>query len=263
MRRLARGGAQRIDVGDLAVRVWGVDRIGAGMPAIVLVHGIGVSHRYLARTHNVLRERAPADRVAVLSVDLPGCGGLPKPRTDADVPRMAAALGAALDRCGVGGAVLVGHSMGAQWVTELARQRPGLARAVVLIGPVADDRHRTASAQARALVVDTLREAPGTNMVVFTDYLRCGVPWYLRQLRHMLAYPLEERARELTQPVLVVRGARDPIAGEGWCRRIAAAAPRGAFSVVSGGAHVIQDAQPGALAAALLACLSEVEFSSF
>ena len=258
MRRLAHGGAQRVDVGDLALRVWGVDRVGAGTPAVVLVHGIGVSHRYLARTHNALRELIPAERAAVLTVDLPGYGGLPKPRTDADVPRIAAALGLALDRCGVDDAVLVGHSMGTQWVTELARQRPGLARGVVLIGPVADDRHRTAFAQARALAVDTLRESPGTNVVVFTDYLRCGVPWYLRQLRHMLAYPLEERARDLTQPLLVVRGDRDPIAGEEWCRRIAAAAPRGEFGVVAGGAHVIQDAQPRRLAATLVAHAAEV-----
>lgn len=252
MKRVARGDAQRVDVDDLALRVWGVDRAAAGTPALVLVHGIGVSHRYLARTHNALRDLTLAGRVAVLSVDLPGHGGLPKPHGDADVSRVAAALGLALDRCGIEDAVLVGHSMGAQWVTELARQRPALARGVVLIGPVADHRHRTAFAQARALAVDTLREAPGTNVVVFTDYLRCGVPWYLRQLRHMLAYPIEDRVRDLPSPILVVRGARDPVAGDAWCRRIASAAPRGASTVVPGGAHVIQDAQPRRLAATLL-----------
>ncbi len=260
MRRVAHGGDRRIDVGDLAFRVWGVDRLVDGIPALVLVHGIGVSHRYLARTHNALREQTSADRVAVLSVDLPGHGGLPKPRADADVPRVAAALGAAIARCGVEDAVLVGHSMGAQWVTELARARPGLPRGVVLIGPVVDDRHRTAFAQARALTVDTLREGPGTNAVVFSDYLRCGVPWYVRQLRHMLAYPLEQRVGELAQPVLVVRGDRDPIASEVWCRRIAAG-PRGDFVTVAGGAHVIQDAQPDRLAAALLTYSADVGFA--
>jgi pimeloyl-ACP methyl ester carboxylesterase len=190
--------------------------------------------------------------MAVVSVDLPGHGGMPKPDGDADIARVAAGLDDTLARCGIGRAVLVGHSMGAQWVTELAHRRRDSTAGVVLIGPVADDRHRTFFAQARALAVDTLREPLSTNVVIFTDYLRCGVPWYLRQSRHMLTYPLEQRVRALPVPTLVMRGDRDPIAGDDWIRRLSATAPRGAVTVIPGGAHVIQDRQPEAVAAALL-----------
>ncbi|WP_199484450.1 alpha/beta fold hydrolase, partial [Microbacterium sp. C448] len=117
-------------------------------------------------------------------------------------------------------AVLVGHSMGAQWVVELARQRPDLAASVVLIGPVADDEHRTIRAQSLALALDTLGEPPVVNAIVFAEYIRCGMPWYLTQLRHMMAYPIEDGVADLVVPVLIVRGGNDPVAGLEWCRRL-------------------------------------------
>lgn len=150
---------------------------------VVLVHGIGMSHRYLARLHQALSPDA-----AVYSIDLPGFGGLPKPGTDVSVAMMASALGHVIASLDAGPVVLVGHSMGAQWVVELAAQRPDLVETVVVIGPVADAAHRTAPAQMLALAIDTLGETPRINAIVFTDYLRCGMPWYLRQVRHMLAY---------------------------------------------------------------------------
>jgi len=246
------GDPRRIDIGDLAYRVWGAAALTGELPTIVLVHGIGVSHRYLARLHEELRRRA-SGRFAVVSVELPGHAGLPKPRADADVSRIATGLDAALAACGAGPLVLVGHSMGAQWVTELAVRRGGRdVTAVVLMGPVSDEAHRSHGAQAVALAVDTLRERLRTNAIVFADYVRCGVRWYLTQSRHMVAYPIEERVARLELPVLVMRGERDPIAGESWCRRLAAATRRARLAVVPGGAHVVQDAAPEAVADRLL-----------
>ncbi len=206
-----------------------------------------MSHRYLRGLRRELARSA-----TVLSVDLPGYGGMPKPGRDVDIDTMGAALAVVLRRLRVGGATLVGHSMGAQWVVEAARRDPAVAGCVVLVGPVADERHRTVRAQALALATDTLRESPRVNAIVFSDYLRCGPRWYLTQLRHMIAYPLEDRVRCLQMPLGVVRGSRDPIAGQEWCRRIAAAAPRGAVAEIAGGAHVVQEHSPAALATEIL-----------
>lgn len=161
-------------------------------PAFVLIHGIGTSHRYLARLH---RELARTDEVHAF--DLPGFGGMPKPDAAMDVPDMAAGLASVLDHLGLSSAVLVGHSMGAQWVVELAATRPDLAAGVVLIGPVADDARRTTLAQSAALFRDALREPFGANAVVFLDYARCGPVWFATQLRCMIAYPIEERIRRI------------------------------------------------------------------
>jgi pimeloyl-ACP methyl ester carboxylesterase len=238
---------RRVEIGGLAFRVIESTRpAGATAPAVVLIHGIGVSHRYLARLHDEL-----SMTTAVASIDLPGFGGLPKPSGDVGIGRMSAALGEIVAALGHERVVLVGHSMGAQWAIETASQRPEIASMVVAIGPVADDRHRTPASQARALAVDTLGETPAINAIVLADYLRCGIPWYLTQLRHMLAYPTEEKVAALTRPLLVVRGGSDPVAGRDWCRRLALRAPAGRLVEVPGGHHVVQQSSPRAVASAI------------
>lgn len=239
------------DVDGLTFAVRASVRVGVDRPAIVLVHGIGVSHRYLALLHDVLAEQR-----TVYSIDLPGFGGLPKPPRDVDVPAMAAALGVVVASLGAGPVVLVGHSMGSQWVVELAMQRPELVTDVVAMGPVADARHRTALAQTAALALDTLGEGPAINVVVFTDYVRCGPRWYLIQLRHMLAYRLEDRVAELRRPLLLIRGERDPIAGREWCRMLRDRAPRASLVAIPGQFHVAQQSRPRAVASAILAHVS-------
>jgi pimeloyl-ACP methyl ester carboxylesterase len=215
-------------------------------PTYVLVHGVGASHRYLARLHRELE----ADSL-VYSVDLPGFGGMPKPSDSPTVNEMAVRLARVLDVLGVRNAVLVGHSMGAQWVVELALIRPELAARVVVMGPVTDSAHRTLLAQSRALAVDILGEPPLTNATVFIDYLRCGPLYYLAQSKPMLSYPIDERVASLSQPLLVLRGGNDPIAGDDWCRRLVARAPVGCLVTVPGNRHVVQFTAPKAVAGAL------------
>ncbi|MFS0866422.1 alpha/beta fold hydrolase [Microbacterium sp. 179-B 1A2 NHS] len=215
---------------------------------MVLVHGIGMSSRYFRNLSRRLRGHR-----RVVCVDLPGHGGLRRPGRDVDVAAMARGLAVVLERTDAAGCVVVGHSMGAQWVVETALIAPDLVARVVAIGPVTDDAHRTVPAQAAALAMDSLREPPRVNAVVFSDYVRCGIRWYLTQLRHMMAYPLEGRVARLSQPLLVLRGARDPIAGTRWCRALAASARDGRFVEIPGAAHVAQATRTDAVAAQLLA----------
>lgn len=236
----------RVDIDGLAFRVIAT-RGGIGRP-VVLVHGIGVSHRYLARLHDVLAENR-----TVYSIDLPGFGGLPKPTTDVDVTAMASALGKVVESLDTGEVVLVGHSMGSQWVVELGVRRPELMSFVVAMGPVADEAHRTMLAQTVALARDTLGEPPQVNAIVFSDYLRCGVPWYLTQLRHMLSYPLEDRVSSLSRPLLLIRGGSDPIAGLEWCRRLRDRAAQAELVIIPGQHHVAQHSRPRAVADAIVA----------
>lgn len=217
----------------------------------VLVHGIGTSHRYLSKLHEELARDAQ-----VHSLDLPGFGGLPKPGASLSVRGMAAALGSVLDHLGVASAVLVGHSMGAQWVVELAASRPDLASEVVLIGPVADDEHRTAWSQAAGLARDTIGETLSANGVVLLDYVRCGPVWFLKQLREMIAYPIEGRIRSIVAPLLVIRGGNDPIAGTAWCRKLRWRARNGSFVVVPGNRHVVQFTAASTVASAIRAFLT-------
>ncbi len=219
----------------------------------VLIHGIGTSHRYMVRLHDALAAGAE-----VHSIDLPGFGGLPKPAGSPDVSRIAGALATVLDDLGVRGAVLIGHSMGAQWVVELAVQRPDLAQAVAISSPVTDSEHRSLLTQTLLLAHDCLREPPTVSVTVMPDYLRCGPVWYFKQVRHMLRYPLEHRVAQLAAPLLVIRGGADRIAGQRWCTRLSELAPSGSMAVIPGHRHVVQFTAAAAFAARIRTFLDQV-----
>lgn len=221
---------------------------GSAEPPFVLVHGIGMSHRYLDRLHGILS--ATAD---TYSVDLPGFGPNPNPREAFSVQDHAAVLLELLAGRGVGSCVLVGHSMGAQIVTAAAAKAPELAAGLVLIGPVVDRRRRSVWRQAAALGHDSLRELPSANLIVLTDYLRTGMRWYVRQVRPMMAYRLEDEIGKVACPVLVLRGSRDPVAREPWCRELSRAARSGTFGDIPGQPHVAQHGAPHLTAEAILA----------
>ena len=216
-------------------------------PSFVLVHGIGTSHRYFAPLHSALA--AVGDTV---SIDMPGFGGVAKPREILTVEGHARVLAAVFDQFGWGPVVLVGHSMGAQVVTELARVRPDLVSHLVLIGPVTDPRRASAVHQGLALFRDTLREPMAGNFLVFADYLRCGPPWFLSQLPSMLAYRTDLALRTVIAPTLVVRGGNDPIARASWCQRMVSQAVDGELLDLPGHRHLVQFSAPSATAAGIV-----------
>ncbi|MHA6669676.1 alpha/beta fold hydrolase [Homoserinimonas sp. A447] len=235
-----------VQVDGLACRMHTSTASAEEAPVFVLLHGIGMSHRYLAKLHRELRSSA-----TVISFDLPGFGGTPKPPDHVSVEQYATLIGDSLDRSGVGECVVVGHSMGSQFAVELARQRPTLVSRVVLIGPVVDARRRTVLRQVAALATDFLVESPSTNLIVLTDYLRCGPRWYLAELPEMMAYPTDERITDVSAPVLVMRGARDPVVGAVWSAVLAARAPAGRMLQIPGCGHVVQQSEPAVVADAI------------
>jgi pimeloyl-ACP methyl ester carboxylesterase len=191
--------------------------------------------------------------VDTYSIDLPGFGATPRPEHTLPVADHAAYILGALEQLGVLEFVLVGHSMGSQFAIEAALQQPGRVSRLVLMGPVVDPQRRTVLQQALALGRDSLFfESPSSNALVFTDYLRCGPTWYLKTLRVMMNYPTEQRITSVTAPVLVVRGANDPVAPVDWCRRLAASTGQGRMLEVGGSGHVVQHNRSGEVAGAIL-----------
>ncbi|NUP58474.1 MAG: alpha/beta hydrolase [Pseudarthrobacter sp.] len=219
----------------------------AAQPAYILVHGIGVSHRYLQKLHGELARSAPT-----YSLDLPGFAGTPRPGRQLSVEDYGAFIAQALKASGIRSYILVGHSMGVQFAIEAALYAPGQARKLVLMGPVVDDRHRSVRRQALALFLDALlRENAGSNWIVFSDYFRCGPRWYFTELPIMMAYPTEKRLAGIDVPVLVLRGDRDQVAGPEWSLRLSRMAAQGRFAEVPGAGHVVQHLRPRQVAAAI------------
>jgi pimeloyl-ACP methyl ester carboxylesterase len=210
-------------------------------PTVVLVHGIGMSHRSFHRSQAAL-----AAEHRTVSVDLPGFGGVPGAGRRLSIEELGDLVVRAVRSAGAGELVLAGQSMGTQVVAEGARLHPEIVRSVVLISPVVVPGRRWAALQAVDLARDSFVEGARMNAVLTTDYLR-SMPQYVRELRPMLRHRLEDTVPRLTQPVLVVRGTQDPIARGDWAERVASAAQRGVL-VELPGPHHVQERQPVAFA---------------
>ncbi|MBE0009229.1 MULTISPECIES: alpha/beta fold hydrolase [unclassified Arthrobacter] len=220
-------------------------------PNFVMVHGIGMSHRYFDRLQAELGSHGNTHLL-----DLPGFGGMPKPGRQLRVEDYATAIAAALDASGIRSCVLIGHSMGAQFTTELALQRPDLVTDLVVMGPVTDSTRRSALWHTAALALNSLGERPLTNAMVRMDYARCGLPWYFTELPVMLGYSIDERLPLVTQPVLVVRGSIDSVARSPWCHRLADSAQHGQLVEIPGQPHVVHRGGAAEVARAILAFLA-------
>lgn len=105
-----------------------------GAPALLLIQNAATP---IALWDPVIPALAGACRV--IRADLLG-HGKSGPAAACDVPAQAGRAGAALDRLGVGRAMVVGHSSGGMVATALAEQRPGLVAGLGLIntGPSPD-----------------------------------------------------------------------------------------------------------------------------
>lgn len=219
-------------------------------PVFVLLHGIGMSHRYYRRLQALLAQHGDTH-----AIDLPGFGGTPRPDRQLSIAEYAGHIAATLEKMGASRIVLIGHSMGTQFATELAVQRPDLVSHLVLLGPVVDPARRTVFQQALSLGLDSLLESPVGNAIVFREYARSGLRWYLTELPVMMSYDLDARLALANQPTLVIRGSRDPVAPRLWCQKLSAAAPDGRFLEIPDKPHIVQHGGAADTAAGILALI--------
>ena len=231
---------------DIEVIAYRSGPLPASAPVVVLLHGIGMSHRTFEELQPLLAAEFP-----VISLDLPGFGATRTPARPLTVADHEDAVDEALDRLGVHNRILVGHSMGCQFAIEQAIRRPGEVAGIVLVAPVVDSERRNLAAQARDLALDTLREPPHANARVLVDYVKAGLGWYLVTLKAMFDYDTEARMRLTSCGVVVVCGERDPVARSPWCRRLVDAAGRGTLVTVPGTAHAVPLTAPGELVEAV------------
>lgn len=220
-------------------------------PAIVLVHGLGVSSRYMAPTAALL-----AGKYRVFAPDLPGFGKTSKPASRLDLDALADALAEWMDAEGLARATLIGNSVGCQTLVRFAVRHPDKLTALVLQGPTLDPSSGTPGQIVRWLRAGS-REPFSLNWVILRDYLETR-PWillgtFVDALRDDLVTSLPA----IEVPVLVVRGARDTIVSHEWAERIATLLPRGRLVTLPGAAHTINYSAPRAFLNVLTPFLEE------
>lgn len=99
---------------------------GDGEPTLVLIHGWSCDRRYWRGQVSGL-----ADRYRVVAIDLAGHGDSGTGRTAYTMSAFGADVAAVIDRLGLRGAILVGHSMGGDVAIEAALARPDAIAGVV------------------------------------------------------------------------------------------------------------------------------------
>ncbi|MFJ7147607.1 alpha/beta fold hydrolase [Streptomyces sp. NPDC100445] len=212
-------------------------------PEVVCVHGLGCSYRYWLPF-----ARALAPHARTVAPDLPGFGRTRGPRRALGIRQLSLALADWLRATGRGPTVLVANSIGCQIVVDLAVHAPELVGPVVLDGPTFDRRARSLWTQTARLLRDIPWESPALWPPLLTSYAECGPRRALRTCRYALDDPVESKLHLLRTPVVVARGARDPVVPEAWAREVTALLPQGRLLSVPGAGHAVHFSAPGALA---------------
>jgi len=224
-----------IDVGDLRVRAVVA---GSGRP-VVLVHGYGVSGRYMLPLARVLALSALCAYVP----DLPRHAGRDGRGAGFGIGELADALGAWVEAVGLARPAFVANSMGCQIVTDLAARRPEQVGPMVLVGPTVDPARRGARRQLAGALRDAARE-PLSLVALAVRETGAGIGPLLSTARSALADRIEERLPLLEQPTVVVHGDADGFLGGDWAERVASLLPRGRLVVVPGESHAVHYTRP-------------------
>jgi pimeloyl-ACP methyl ester carboxylesterase len=226
--------SHRFVAGGLGIHTW---TAGEGEP-VVLVHGFGVSGRYMLPLAQSL-----ARWFFVIVPELPGSGRSQKPPTPLGIGGLAEALAGYLDVLELERPAFVGNSMGCQVITELAFQLPGRAGPLALVGPTVDPDQRRARHQVLGGVRDLAREPLSLLTHPAQDGMK-GIRTLLATARSALADRIEDRLPLIEQPTLVVRGSQDPFVSPAWADRVAALLPRSRLVVVPGEPHAVHYTRP-------------------
>jgi 2-hydroxy-6-oxonona-2,4-dienedioate hydrolase len=223
----------------------------AGGHPVVFVHGLGA-----ASEAQLPAARLAAARWPVHVPDLPGFGRSPGPGHTLDVDALADRLAAWAEAVDLPPAAFIGNSAGCQVLAALAQRHPQRVDRLVLQGPTVDPEQRSAVRQIARFVLDGPVERPSLGLVQVRGARQAGLRRLLGTLRVILADAIEQRLPELTCPVLVVRGTRDPLVPARWAAEAARLAPRGQLRSVRGAPHCMVYSAPRELLGAAAPFLS-------
>ena len=214
-------------------------RAGGAGPPVVLVHGYGVSGRYLVPLARIL-----AGSCSAYVPDLPGHGRSQRLDVAPGIGELTDSLCAWLDEVGLERPAFVANSMGCQIVTQLAVRSPERVGPMVLSGPTVDPARRAGRRQIFAGLRETAHEPVSLVALAARDGLGHDVQQLRAAARSALDDRMEERLPLIDQPTVVVHGERDAFVSREWAEHVAALLPRGRLVVVPGEPHAVPYTKP-------------------
>lgn len=214
--------------------------------AIVMVHGLVVSSRYMIPT---ALELAPDYHVYI--PDLPGYGKSDKHVPILNIAELADVLAEWMQAIGVRQAVLLGNSLGCQIIAQFAVRHPENLLKAILVGPTMDRRARTVHQEIGRWLLNCPFEPWHLFPIVIRDYLDIGFRRFVTTFRYGLQDAIEDHLPGIQIPTLVVRGSRDTVVPQRWAEEVKQLLPQGQFVVIEGAAHDVNYNSPRELAHAV------------
>jgi pimeloyl-ACP methyl ester carboxylesterase len=214
-----------------------------GAPAIVHVHGFGISGTYLTPTASRL---APFFQTYV--PDLPGFGRSQHPKQPLGIPALADAVARFMDLVGLDKATLLGNSLGCPITAAFAAAHPDRIERAILVSPAGGPHNRPIIRGVGQLALAGLREPLGMAPIAVNDYLHYGLIQTWDLFRSMIAFPGVQRFFGLKVPILIVLGDRDPLVSERRIRFGMSQLPAATLVSIDGAAHAINYSHPDQLA---------------
>ncbi len=219
---------------------------------LVLIHGSGLSGRYMIPT---ARELAPHFPVYV--PDLPGYGDSGDPGKVLNIPQLADWLVAWMDAIGLERASFLGNSFGCQVIVDLAMRYSERTDRLVLQGPTTPPDERSTFWQFIRWRQNEPYNPEMLGEVTMPEYGKAGLWRMIRSYVFQVTDPIEEKVREIEAPTLVIRGEHDPITHQAFAELLARRLPRGELLILPDVAHTLVFTAPVPLAEATRAYLEE------
>jgi 2-hydroxy-6-oxonona-2,4-dienedioate hydrolase len=217
------------------------------LPPVILVHGLGVSSRYMMPT-----ARRLAPHRSIYAPDLPGSGRSTKPSRPLNLTELSDALCSWMEALGINRAVLLANSIGCQVVVDLALRRPEMVEQLILVSPTVDSAARTAWRSFARLLLDIPHERLSLAFIALLDYLRAGFGRMALTFGYAIQDRIEERLPFVQQPTLVVRGRLDPVVPERWAKEVSRLLPASQLVVIQSAGHAVNHNSPEQLAQVVL-----------
>lgn len=222
-----------------------VEAVPPGAPALVLVHGSGLSGQYMIPT---ARELTADFRVFV--PDMPGFGNSGDPGAVLRVPQLADWLVKWMAAIGLERASFLGNSFGCQVIADLAARYPQRVEHVILQGPTTPREERSGFWQFIRWRQNQPYNPAWLGDVTRKDYEKAGFWRMVRSFMFQISDRIEDKMPAIQAPVLLVSGEHDPITPPDWCESLARLSPRGELVVIPGVAHTMVATAPRQLAEA-------------
>lgn len=212
--------------------------------ALIFVHGIGVSSRYMLPLAQEL-----SSHNSVYAIDLPGFGKSKRPKEPYSINLLAEYLDLFIQQNKISSPILIGNSFGCQVIIQFLKTFPNSASKAILIGPTMNMYERSHTMQM-ARWVQNLKNEPTNKLawVLMKDIFECGVFRVARALNLGIKDCPEQGLNKVNMPILFVRGELDPIAPKRWLDFLAQQSPLFSVAELPGAGHAANFNSPKPMA---------------